>query len=157
MGFKVIVAGRAYDPAMFAAPAVLAGFDKGLSLHMGKILECACIAATPGSGSDCMMGIVGADYFDVIPMNPKRKCTVTSVAAHTLYEKTNPYVLPGPGGWLELGDCSFEEMGDGRVRVRGSRFAPDEEPAIKLEAAAENGYRTISIAGTRDRDYDFPD
>ncbi|MCK7490600.1 MAG: hypothetical protein MZW92_01570 [Comamonadaceae bacterium] len=32
------------------------GFDEGLALHMGKILECAAIAATPGSGADCALG-----------------------------------------------------------------------------------------------------
>lgn len=94
LGVQVIVAGRAYDPAVFAALAVKQGFDKGLAIHMGKILECACIAATPGSGSDCMMGYLGEDYFKVEPLNSIRKCTTLSVAAHTLYEKTNPYILP---------------------------------------------------------------
>jgi len=65
LGAQVIVAGRAYDPAIFAAQALCAGFDKGLAMHMGKILECACIAALPGSGSDCMLGTLDEDYFEV--------------------------------------------------------------------------------------------
>ena len=48
-GAEVIIAGRAYDPTVFAALGIIHGFNKGLALHMGKILECAAIAATPGS------------------------------------------------------------------------------------------------------------
>ncbi len=101
-GAQVIVAGRAYDPAVFAALPIQKGYDKGLSIHMGKILECACIAATPGSGSDCMIGSIRERSFSVEPLNPERRCTTLSVAAHTLYEKTNPYLLPGPGGDVEF-------------------------------------------------------
>ena len=34
----VVIAGRTYDPAVFAALPVMKGFDEGLALHMGKIL-----------------------------------------------------------------------------------------------------------------------
>ncbi len=146
----VILAGRAYDPAVFAALAIKEGYDRGLSIHLGKILECASICATPGSGSDCMFGYIGEDYFRVEPLNPIRKCTTLSVAAHTLYEKTNPYILPGPGGHLDLTDCSFEQETDNIVRVKGSRFVPAEQYTVKLEGAKRIGYRTVSIAGTRD-------
>lgn len=112
----VILAGRAYDPAVFAALPEKKGYDKGLAIHLGKILECASIAATPGSGSDCMMGYIGKDYFRVEPLNPIRKCTTFSVAAHTLYEKTNPYILPGPGGVLDLTKTSFEQVGEAEDR-----------------------------------------
>ena len=53
-GAEIILAGRAYDPTVFAALPVLQGYDPALALHMGKILECAAIAASPGSGSDCL-------------------------------------------------------------------------------------------------------
>jgi len=150
MGAQVIVAGRAYDPSVFAALPVKEGFDKGLAIHMGKILECACIAATPGSGSDCMLGTLREDHFLVEPLNPARKCTTLSVAAHTLYEKTNPYILPGPGGILDLTDTRFEQVGEGVVKVSGSKFVPSEKYTIKLEGVKKVGYRTVSIAGVRD-------
>lgn len=150
MGAQVIVAGRAYDPSVFAALPVKEGFDKGLSIHMGKILECACIAATPGSGSDCMLGTLREDHFLVEPLNPARKCTTLSVAAHTLYEKTNPYILPGPGGILDLTNTRFEQVGEGVVKVSGSKFVPSEKYTIKLEGVKKVGYRTVSIAGVRD-------
>jgi hypothetical protein len=148
-GVQVIIAGRAYDPAVFAALAVRNGYDKGLAIHMGKILECASIAATPGSGSDCMMGYIGDDYFKVKPLNPIRKCTVKSVAAHTLYEKSDPYILPGPGGELNLINTKFEEN-DGVVKVTGSKYIDAEKYTIKLEGAKKIGYRTVAIAGVRD-------
>jgi len=149
-GAQVILAGRAYDPSVFAALAVLEGFDPGLAIHLGKILECAAICAVPGSGSDCMFGYIGPDYFRVEPLNPIRKCTTVSVAAHTLYEKTDPCILPGPGGYLDLTDTKFEQDTENTVRVSGSKFIPSEKYTIKLEGARKIGYRTVSIAGTRD-------
>ncbi|MFO7611983.1 MAG: acyclic terpene utilization AtuA family protein [Clostridia bacterium] len=149
-GADIVIAGRAYDPAIFAALPVKEGYDPGLALHMGKILECACIAATPGSGSDCMMGCIGNDYFKVFPLNDKRKCTELSVAAHTLYEKSDPYVLYGPDGVIDLTESSFEQLDGISVRVRGTKFIPSVKPMVKLEGARSVGYRTVSIAGTRD-------
>ncbi len=55
-GLQIVLCGRCYDPVPFAAPAIRQGFDPGLAYHLGKILECAAIAATPGSGRDCVMG-----------------------------------------------------------------------------------------------------
>ena len=149
-GAQVILAGRAYDPAVFAAAAVAQGYDMGLATHLGKILECAAICAIPGSGADCMFGYIGEDYFRVEPLSDLRRCTTVSVAAHTLYEKTDPYILPGPGGYLDLTKTVFNQETDCIVKVSGSRFIPTDGFAVKLEGARRIGYRTISIAGTRD-------
>jgi len=149
-GAQVILAGRAYDPAVFAAPAIRAGFPRGLAIHLGKILECAAIAATPGSGSDCLFGRLQADCFEVEPLNPIRRCTTLSVAAHTLYEKSDPYLLPGPGGLLDLQETSFEQIDERVVRVRGSKFKEISPYRVKLEGVRRIGYRTVSIAGIRD-------
>lgn len=149
-GAQVVLCGRAYDPSSFAAPAVRLGYDEALATHLGKILECACIAAVPGSASDVMMGYLYEDSFAVEPCSPNRKCTVTSVCAHTLYEKANPYILPGPGGTLDLSECTFEQETDRRVRVRGSKFIPQIKKNVKLEGTKLVGYRTISICGNRD-------
>ena len=149
-GVQVVLAGRAYDPTVFAAPAIRKGYDKGLAIHLGKILECASICATPGSGSDCMFGYLGEDYFRVEPLSPVRKCTTLSVAAHTLYEKTNPYILPGPGGHLDLTNTTFEQDSENTVKVKGSRYVTAPKYTIKLEGAKCIGYRTVSVAGTRD-------
>ncbi|HRU04581.1 MAG TPA: acyclic terpene utilization AtuA family protein [Candidatus Brocadiia bacterium] len=147
----IIVAGRCYDPAVFAALPVARGFDPGPALHMGKILECGAIAATPGSGRDCVLGVLRKDSFRLESLNPERRFTVDSVAAHTLYEKSHPYLLPGPGGHLDLSECRFEQTAPGVVQVSGSRFVPAPQYAVKLEGAARVGFRTIAIAGARDR------
>lgn len=149
-GAQVIICGRCYDPASFAAPAIRAGYDSALALHLGKLIECACICATPGSGSDCIMGYLGEDYFSVEPLAPGRICTPLSVSAHTLYEKSNPYLLPGPGGTLNLYDCSFTQVSERRTMVKGTRYERETVPSVKLEGAKLVGYRTISICGNRD-------
>jgi hypothetical protein len=149
-GAQVIVAGRAYDPSIFAAPAIRLGFETGLAIHMGKILECGAIASTPGSGSDCLLGRIGAGYFEVETLNQSRICTVTSVAAHTLYEKADPLFLPLPGGCLDLRKTKFAQAAENRVRVTGSVFIPAKNYTVKLEGVRKAGCRTVAIAGCRD-------
>jgi len=150
-GCQVILAGRAYDPACFAALPIHLGYDPGLAVHMGKILECAAIASSPGSGSDCVLGILGEDSFRLETLSGERRFTHESTVAHTLYEKSDPYHLAGPGGILNLEHCEFEELPEKGVVVRGSRFEPSETYTVKLEGARRVGYRTVSIAGIRDR------
>lgn len=146
----VVLAGRCYDPANFAALPLLLGYNEGLAIHMGKILECGAIAATPGSGADCAFATLTDHSFILEAPNPKRQFTVASAAAHTLYEKSNPYELPGPGGVLDLRQCSFTEIGQGMVEVQGSRHIKTEPYKVKLEGARPVGFRSISIAGIRD-------
>ena len=149
-GADVVLAGRCYDPAVFAALPLKRGFPGGPALHLGKILECAAIAALPGSGSDCMLGFLEEDRFCLEPASLERRATVDSVAAHTLYEKGDPYRLPGPGGLLDLQKTSFEQITERRVAVSGSRFFPTSPYTVKVEGAKLIGYRAISIAGARD-------
>jgi len=74
-GAELVVAGRAYDPSIFAAWPILKGFDGGLAYHLGKILECGALCAEPGTAKDCVMGHLRRDHFLVEPLNSKRKCT----------------------------------------------------------------------------------
>ncbi|MDD5482172.1 MAG: acyclic terpene utilization AtuA family protein [Kiritimatiellae bacterium] len=147
---RVVLCGRCYDPAVFAALPIAAGYDPGLAMHMGKILECAAIAAAPGSGADCVLGTLRRDAFILESLNPARKFSKLSTAAHTLYEKSDPCHLPGPGGVINLEKCAFRELAGGRVEVRGSRFEKTPDHWVKLEGARRTGFRSISIAGTRD-------
>ncbi|SUB77921.1 acyclic terpene utilization AtuA family protein [Porphyromonas macacae] len=149
-GAQVILAGRSYDPSVFSALAIKEGFPKGLAIHMGKILECAAITCLPGSGSDCMFGYLRHDSFVLEPLSPVRKCTTLSVAAHTLYEKSNPLFLPGPGGAIDLHESTFTQIDDNKVEVRGSKFVPTDDYFVKLEGVRKVGYRTISPAATHD-------
>ena len=147
---QVIVAGRAYDPAIFAAFPVMHQFDRGLAIHMGKIIECGCMAAEPSAASDVISGTLRRDHFVVEPINKDRKCTSESVAAHTLYEKDNPVRLLLPGGALDLTGTVFQEFGERCVQVSGSKFVEDDIYTLKLEGARKVGYRTIFIGGVRD-------
>lgn len=149
-GAEVILAGRAYDPAVFAALPVMRGYDPALAIHLGKILECAAIAASPGSGSDSVLGILKENSFVLRPLSDKRRFTTDSVAAHSLYEKSDPYLLPGPGGTLDLKEVRFTDIGDGEVEVSGTRLIPANPYTVKLEGARPVAHRTISIAGSRD-------
>jgi len=149
-GAQVTIAGRANDPSMFAALPIMRGFDRGLALHMAKILECGAIAADPGSGSDVLLGTLCRDHFIVEPMNPERRCTVRSVAAHSLYEKSEPRTLYGPGGRVDLSAVRFEQHDDRSVRVSGSRFVSDPVYHLKLEGSKRVGFRAIAVAGVRD-------
>jgi hypothetical protein len=147
---QVVLCGRCYDPLPFAAPALMKGFHPGLALHMGKILECAAIAASPGSGRDCVMGFLYDNYFELEALSDERNFTRISTAAHTMYEKSDPYNLPGPGGSLDLTSTIFESLEGGRVRVSGTRFNPVFPYTVKLEGVRSAGFRTISIGGVRD-------
>lgn len=146
---QIIICGRAYDPAPFAAVGVKRGHDAGLCFHLGKILECGALCCEPGTTKDCMLGVLEDDSFTVYPASPLRKCTSVSVAAHTFYEKDHPYLLYGPGMLLDLSACRFEELAGGRVRVTGSRFCPIPY-TIKLEGARAVAYRTFVMAGIRE-------
>ena len=144
----VIVAGRAYDPAPFAAVCRLHGVDAGVYWHMGKIMECGGLCAEPKGA--VMLATVRKDSFDLEPMSPKARCTPASVAAHTLYEKTRPDLLAGPGGVLDLTHSRYEQLDDRSVRVSGSAFHRSPVYQVKLEGAAIAGYRTIFVGGIRD-------
>lgn len=149
-GADLIVCGRAYDPAPFAAVGINAGFDPALSYHLGKVLECGALCCNPGTTKDCMMGVLYEDCFEVYPCDRKRKCTTLSVAAHTFYEKDHPYLLHGPGIEMDLSHCTFTQIGENRVRVQGSCMEATDPYWIKLEGARKVAYRTFVVAGVRD-------
>ena len=108
------------------------------------------------------MAIVYLDgTFDIRPLSPGSKCTPLSVAAHTLYEKTRPDILHGPGGYLDVNDSKYEQLEDGKtVRVRGARFFTSAVQGvpyqIKLEAARMTGFRTMYMGSMKDRKEFFP-
>ena len=149
-GAMLIVCGRAYDPAPFAALASFHRLPLSYGYHAGKILECAALCAVPGTTKDSMLGEITPEGFSLLPLSNKRRCTSLSVAAHTFYEKSHPYLLPGPGYTLDLSECSFEERPDKTVFVKGSRIEKEAAFRIKLEGAGRTAFRTIVIAGIRD-------
>lgn len=144
----IIISGRSYDPAPFAAFSMYRGVEVDPAWHMGKIMECGGLCAVPKGRS--MMAVMYEDSFDLVPTNPNERCTPLSVAAHTFYEKTRPDRLPGPGGILHLDSATYEQLDSQSVRVRGSQFVPTPRYQIKLEGVQQIGFRTIFIGGIRD-------
>ncbi|KAK8086814.1 hypothetical protein PG994_001788 [Apiospora phragmitis] len=161
--FDVIVGGRAYDPApYFAYAAHLMKSQLAMRAprrdkdYLGLSSTWARSWSVEGFAS---YGAVATVYdngtFDIVPTLPTSRCTPLSVAAHTLYEKSRPDLLYGPGGWLDLTKSTYEQMTDGRtVRVAGSTFHFSEDNAqpyqLKLEAATIVGYRSMYMGTIRD-------
>jgi hypothetical protein len=146
----VVLAGRASDVAVFAAPAIRAGGDPGLAVHLGKVIECGAHCAEPGSGRDAIVAVLYDDYFELRPPNPDRRCTPEAVAGHMLYENTHPYRLAEPDGLCDLEDATIESVDERTIRARGARFEPAERLTVKIEGAAQIGYRSIVLGGMRD-------
>ena len=150
MGADVIMAGRACDDAIFAAYPIRAGFDPGLSMHMGKILECGTMSCVPNDLHGSLIARMHGDGFVLEPAEEFRKCTTNSVAAHTLYEREDPYWQLGPGGANDLKSSKFEQIDGRRVRVSGSKWVKNNDYLVRLEGVSLIGYRTIAIGGIKD-------
>ena len=151
--YDIIIAGRAYDPAPYAAFCVYHNVvDLGVAYHMGKIMECGAQCATPKTRE--ALATIRKDSFDVTPLDSSAKCTTLSVAAHTLYEKSRPDFHYGPDGMLDLTHTTYTQLSDGRsVRVKGSKFhssTRDSKWTIKLEGARTNGYHSVFMGGCAD-------
>lgn len=166
--FDIIIGGRAYDPTPYVAYAAYQamGASKRIPLtalgekflggafHMGKIMECGGVCATPKSPS-AKATMYTCGTFDITPLAKNSRCTPLTVAAHTLYEKSRPDLLHGPGGCLDLTYSKYEQLSDNKsVRPHGAifKFLPTatEKYTVKLEAARAIGYRTIFMGSFRD-------
>lgn len=142
----VIVCGRACDTAIYAAPCIYHGYNSGLAFHMAKIMECGAMCSEPVAAADVMQAYIYDNYFELRPANPIRRCTVDRVAAHTLYEQSNPYLIFEPDGVCDLTHSKFEQVDERTVRVTGSVFREAQEKTLKLEGVKCSGYRTICPA-----------
>ncbi len=148
-GAEVIVAGRSCDDAIFASYPIFKGFDRALAIHLGKVLECASVAATPYMARNSMLGTIRSDAVLFEPMNPRQVCTPVSVAAHSMYEEAHPHLHRVPGGVVHLSGCAFTQHDARTVAVTGARFAPN-ELRLKVEGAGFVGHRFVGVLGIRD-------
>ena len=149
---EVILAGRACDDAVLAAYPVYKGFPRGISLHMGKSAECASLVCWPQKVKESIVATVSNDCFTIEPMNPDQRATPHSVAAHSMYERVNPFIQAMPGGILDMHNSEYEAMTDRITKVTGSVFVPSEDGSykVKLEGAGEAGHRVYHFVGIRD-------
>src|SRR6056297_30126 len=147
-GAQVVHAGRASDPAPWAACAMNAGLPPAPCWYAGKMLECGATPAVP-KGHDCILVTVRDDGVECEPTNPARRCTPLSIANHSLNENANPILHMEPGGSLDTSACTFDAISDRAVVVRGMTWTP-RDYTVKLEAAELVGYRAFTVCGTRD-------
>ena len=147
--FDILIAGRAYDPAPYAAYAIANGVtDLGLAFHMGKVMECGAQCGWPKSKE--AFATITNDSFDVLPLQEKSKCSVQSLAAHSLYENARTDLHPGPGGLLDLTTATYFQTGKRSAGASGATFHPANPYTLKLEGAKILGYRSIWLGSFRD-------
>lgn len=147
-GVDGVITGRALDIGLYMAYPLLHGFDKGLTAHMAKSIECGALCATPPINGN-VFAHLRRDHFLVQPLSDHQRVTVSSLSAHAFYERPDIARELNPGGYLDVTTADFEQVDERTVKVRGSSWV-DQPYTIKLEGAAPVGFRTITIAGMRD-------
>lgn len=147
-GADVVLGGRTTDTAVIAAVSIMRGAGLGAAWHSGKIAECGGQATVDPRDGGVLIR-VGRDAFEIEPLSAANACSVATVAAHMLYENSDPFRLIEPGGVLDVRTARYEDV-DGRVvRVTGSVFEP-RPYTMKLEGVAGGGYQTIMLVGIKD-------
>lgn len=149
-GADVIIAGRSVDPALFAAPLLHHGYPWDIAYYSGKLLECASFCAEPFAGKESILGFVEHDNIVLEPMSDYQRCTPGSVAAHAMYERSDPMREYLPGGYVDMSECRYEAVDERRTRVTGSRWVKGPRYTIKLEGSGKVGERAKMIVGIRD-------
>ena len=157
-GADIVLAGRANDNACFAAPAVMAGCEKGVALHAGKILECGSASGLPYPGSKIMrtpmIATLEGNSFTVEPATDDWYCTIRSVSGHEFYERTHPQIQAEPGGILDMSKSFKTQVSERAVKITGSEWHDDTESyKVKLEGARLVGYRCLFMATARDPNF----
>lgn len=150
-GADIVIAGRTTDTAIIAALPLMRGMDAGAAWHGAKIGECGALCATnPQSG--VILVDIDRDGFTITPMADTSRATPRTVAAHMLYENSDPFILYEPGGHLDVTRATYTATDDRSVRVAGSVWVPGPY-AVKLEGARIAGYQTMLMATIRDPAY----
>ena len=150
MGADVVIGGRSSDCAIFAAPAIRKGYPEALAYFYGKVMECASFCAEPYAGKESIIGEITMEDVKVTAMLPEQRCTVASVAAHSMYERSNPYYEYFLGGHIDMSQCVYEQFDERTTRVTGPKFIPAKELRVKLEGSGKVGERYVGMAGVRD-------
>ena len=149
-GAQVVIAGRASDCALFAAPLLEAGFSPAIAYYTGKLMECASFACEPYMGKETILGTVEGESVVVRAMHPEQRCTPASLASHAMYERTDPFREQVAGGWIDMSGCRYEQVDAKSTRATGAVFHPTAKLAVKLEGAGRVGERRLAIVGVRD-------
>jgi Acyclic terpene utilisation family protein AtuA len=150
MGADVIIGGRCGDICFTAAPAIRAGYPEALAYHMGKMIECASLVAEPFMGKEAIVGTISQEDIKITSYHPDQRCTVASVAGHSMYERETPYYEHALGGLLDMKDCTYEQFDERTARITGAKWIPAKELRVKIEGARKVGERYMGFVGLRD-------
>ena len=151
-GADIVLAGRATDTASIAALPLMRGAHDGSAWHGAKIGECGAFCTTEPSSGAVLLEFDGTGC-TVAPAAGDASCTPRSVSAHMLYENSDPFVLPEPGGSLDVRGARYSALDGGSVRIEGARWIPADRYTVKLEAARIGGYQTTMLAVIREPAY----
>jgi hypothetical protein len=147
-GADIVLGGRTTDTAVLAAVPLMRGAHAGAAWHAGKTAECGALCtAKPREGGVLIR--VGRDGFEVEPLPPGNRCTPITVSKHMLYENSDPFMLPEPGGTLDVTQARYSAVDERVVQVTGSRFVPGPY-TMKVEGAGRAGFQTLMMVGIRD-------
>ena len=147
-GADIVLGGRTTDTAVLAAVPLMHGAGIGPAWHAGKIAECGGLCTVnPRDGGVTIR--VGRGAFEIEPLSPANRCTPETVAAHMLYENSDPFLLVEPGGVLDVRAAHYEAIDARSVRVTGSSFMP-RPYTMKLEGAASGAWQTVMFVGIED-------
>lgn len=150
-GADIVLAGRAVDPAIFAAGPMLHGLPAGVSWHAAKSVDKGYLACVDPSDGSPVLAELDAEGFTLTPTKGSSRCTVQSVARITMHENPDPYRIAQPEGEIDTEGCVYRQLDDGRsVRVTGSEFRAAGMVRVKLEGARFVGHRKVAIIGLRD-------
>jgi len=145
----IILCGRATDTAIIAAYPLMHGCDAASCWHGAKVVECGSVCTDSRSGYGVML-TVDDKGFAVTPLQPNTHCTPYTVAAHLLYENTNPFRLREPSGTIVTEHCVYTQLDEQSVYVSGTEFEYAEQYTLKLEGACFGGYQSICLVGMAD-------
>lgn len=149
-GADVVVAGRASDCALFAAPLLNAGMTPATAYYAGKLMECASFCCEPFMGKESILGRISEDDIRVTAMHPGQRCTPASLASHAMYERRDPFREYVASGHVDMTHVRYAQADDKTARATGATFVPAARPMVKLEGAGKVGERRLAIVGIRD-------
>jgi len=149
-GAEVVIAGRASDCALFAAPLLNAGMSPATAYYAGKLMKCASFCCEPFMGKESIFGRISEDDIRVTAMHPGQRCTPASLASHAMYERRDPFREYVASGHVDMTGVRYEQWDEKTARATGARFVASTQPMVKLEGAGKVGERRLAIVGIRD-------
>jgi len=83
-------------------------------------------------------------------MAPQRKALPMSIAAHSLYEQNDPFLIIEPEGYVDLHEAKYEQISDRSSRISGAKWIESNKKTIKLEGSTKVGERAVLLCGAAD-------